>query len=45
MLDTYFIRFHAKPYHILDESTLRQRLQLNQVPAYLLQSIFAVASR
>ena len=45
MLDLYFARFHAKPYHILDESTLRQRLQLSQVPAYLIHSIFAVAAR
>ncbi|KAK0635865.1 fungal transcriptional regulatory-like protein [Bombardia bombarda] len=45
LLDTYFTRFHAKPFHILDESTLRQRLQLNQVPVYLLHAIYAVAAR
>ncbi|KAK3327141.1 fungal-specific transcription factor domain-containing protein [Cercophora scortea] len=45
LLDTYFARFHAKPFHILDESTLRQRLQLNQVPIYLLHAISAVAAR
>lgn len=45
MLDTYFNRLHAKPFHILDESSLRQRLQLNQVPGYLLNAIYAVAAR
>ncbi|KAM7196538.1 nitrogen assimilation transcription factor nit-4 [Naviculisporaceae sp. PSN 640] len=45
LLDTYFTRFHAKPFYILDESTLRQRLQLNQVPGYLIHAIFAVAAR
>ncbi|KAK4191507.1 fungal-specific transcription factor domain-containing protein [Podospora australis] len=45
LLDTYFSRFHDKPYHILDESPLRQRLQLNQVPDYLIHAIFAVAAR
>ncbi|KAK3359039.1 fungal-specific transcription factor domain-containing protein [Lasiosphaeria hispida] len=45
LLDTYFARFHAKPFHVLDESTLRQRLQLSQVPIYLLHAIYAVAAR
>ncbi|KAK3326439.1 fungal transcriptional regulatory-like protein [Apodospora peruviana] len=45
LLDTYFTRFHAKPFFILDESTLRQRLQLNQVPRYLIHAVFAVAAR
>lgn len=45
LLDTYFNRFHAKPFYILDESALRQRLQLNQVPGYLMHAIFAVAAR
>lgn len=45
LLDTYFTRFNAKPFHILDESTLRQRLQLKQVPNYLIHAIYAVASR
>ncbi|KAK4162594.1 fungal-specific transcription factor domain-containing protein [Cladorrhinum sp. PSN259] len=45
LLDTYFNRFHDKPFHILDESTLRQRLQLDQVPGYLIHAIFAVAAR
>ncbi|KAL2758139.1 hypothetical protein ACRALDRAFT_2099317 [Sodiomyces alcalophilus JCM 7366] len=41
LLDTYFSRFHAKPFHILDESSVRQRLQLNQLPGYLLGAICA----
>ncbi|KAI2639046.1 hypothetical protein GGS26DRAFT_371587 [Hypomontagnella submonticulosa] len=45
LLDTYFNRFHAKPYHILDESSVRQRLQLNQLPPYLIHAIYAVAAR
>ncbi|KAK7741888.1 hypothetical protein SLS62_010899 [Diatrype stigma] len=45
LLDTYFSRFHAKPYHILDESSVRQRLQLNQVPDYLVHAVYAVAAR
>ncbi|KAI1390032.1 uncharacterized protein F4822DRAFT_221371 [Hypoxylon trugodes] len=45
VLDTYFTRFHAKPYHILDESTVRQRLQLNQLPTYLINAIYALAAR
>lgn len=45
LLDTYFTRFHAKPFYVLDESTLRQRLQLGQVPGYLIQAIYAVAAK
>ncbi|KAL7623307.1 hypothetical protein AAE478_006988 [Parahypoxylon ruwenzoriense] len=45
LLDTYFTRFHGKPYYILDESSVRQRLQLNQLPGYLIYAIYAVAAR
>ncbi|TGJ81665.1 hypothetical protein E0Z10_g7106 [Xylaria hypoxylon] len=45
LLDTYFTRFHAKPYHILDESSIRQRLRFNQLPPYLVHAIYAVAAR
>ncbi|KAK7429641.1 hypothetical protein QQZ08_003836 [Neonectria magnoliae] len=45
LLDTYFTRFHGKPYYILDESSIRQRLQLNQLPKYLSYAISAVAAR
>lgn len=45
LFDTYFTRFHAKPFHVLDESTFRQRLQLHQVPSYLLHAVCAVAAR
>ncbi|RYP65047.1 hypothetical protein DL769_006457 [Monosporascus sp. CRB-8-3] len=45
LLDTYFARFHAKPYHILDESSVRQRLQLNQLPNYLVHAVYAVGAR
>ncbi|KAK8120589.1 hypothetical protein PG999_004709 [Apiospora kogelbergensis] len=45
LLDTYFACFHAKPFYILDESSVRQRLQLNQLPIYLIHAIYAVAAR
>ncbi|KAH8742429.1 hypothetical protein F5883DRAFT_670293 [Diaporthe sp. PMI_573] len=45
LLDNYFSRFHAKPFCILDESFIRQRLQLNQLPTYLVHAIYAVAAR
>ncbi|KAF2117760.1 fungal-specific transcription factor domain-containing protein [Lophiotrema nucula] len=45
LLDTYFARIHGKPYHILDETTTRQRMQANQLPGYLAYAIYAVSAR
>ncbi|KAF7560487.1 hypothetical protein G7046_g3679 [Stylonectria norvegica] len=45
LFDIYFTRFHGKPYYILDESSIRQRLQLNQLPDYLCYAISAAAAR
>ncbi|KAG8677103.1 hypothetical protein FPOAC1_003114 [Fusarium poae] len=45
LLDTYFSRFHGKPYYIVDESSIRQRHQLNQLPTFLSFAISAVAAR
>ncbi|KAH7125179.1 fungal-specific transcription factor domain-containing protein [Dendryphion nanum] len=45
LLDTYFTRIHGKPYHILDETTTRQRMQANQLPSYLAYAIYAVSAR
>lgn len=45
LLDTYFTRCHGKAYHILDETNTRQRVQLNQIPSYLLYAIYAVSAR
>lgn len=45
LLDIYFTRFHEKPFYIFDESSLRQRLQLNQVPNHLVHALYAVAAR
>lgn len=45
LLDTYFSRFHAKPFFVLDESSVRQRLQLNQLPTFLIHAVYAVAAR
>ncbi|KAH6604813.1 fungal specific transcription factor domain-containing [Trichoderma cornu-damae] len=45
LLDTYFTRFHNKPFHIFDEALIRKRIQLNQFPPFLLDAIAAVAAR
>ncbi|CZT11947.1 related to nitrate assimilation regulatory protein nirA [Rhynchosporium agropyri] len=45
LLDTYFGRCHGKVYYILDETTTRQRMQLNQIPSYLVLAIYAVSAR
>ncbi|KAK0109337.1 hypothetical protein ONS96_003156 [Cadophora gregata f. sp. sojae] len=45
LLDTYFSRCHGKAYYILDETTARQRMQLNQIPSYLVFAIYAVSAR
>ncbi|KAH6666735.1 fungal-specific transcription factor domain-containing protein [Halenospora varia] len=45
LLDTYFSRCHGKPYYILDETSTRQRIQLNHIPSYLLHAIKAVSAR
>lgn len=45
LLDTYFTGCHGKPYHILEETTIRQRIQLDQIPQYLLFALYAVSSR
>jgi hypothetical protein len=45
LLDTYFARCHGKVYHILDETATRQRVQLNQIPSYLVYAIYAVSAR
>ncbi|KAG6310140.1 hypothetical protein E4U44_005860 [Claviceps purpurea] len=44
-LHTYFTRLHGRPYYVLDESTIRQRVRLKQLPNYLANAIWAVASR
>jgi len=45
LLDTYFVRCHGKAFFILDETTVRQRIQINQIPSYLLYAIYAVSAR
>ncbi|KAG7403808.1 putative transcriptional regulatory protein [Fusarium oxysporum f. sp. rapae] len=37
--------FHGKPYYIVDESSIRQRLHLNQLPQFFSFAISAVAVR
>ncbi|TKA68997.1 hypothetical protein B0A49_06583 [Cryomyces minteri] len=43
LLETYFIRVHGVPYHILDEAATRQRLEHKQLPIHLLYAIYAVS--
>lgn len=45
LLNTYFSRCHGKPHFIVDETSIRQRHQLNQLPSYLSNAISAVAAR
>lgn len=45
LLHAYFTRSHAKPFHILDEASFRQRLQNNQIPSFVLGSVCALAAR
>ncbi|KAL7786260.1 fungal-specific transcription factor domain-containing protein [Trichoderma ceciliae] len=45
LLDTYFTRFHNKPFHIFNESLIRKRIQLGQLPPFLFDAIAAVAAR
>jgi hypothetical protein len=45
LFDTYFSRFHGKPFYILDESFVRQRFQLKQLPSLVTNAICAVAAR
>ncbi|KAK6584242.1 hypothetical protein PZA11_003972 [Diplocarpon coronariae] len=45
LLDTYFSRCHGKAYYVLEESTTRQRMQLNQLPSYLVFAMYAVSAR
>ncbi|KAJ5714945.1 uncharacterized protein N7483_012126 [Penicillium malachiteum] len=45
LLDAYFTRLHGKPFFVMDESSTRQRHQLNQLPAHLSMAIAAMALR
>jgi hypothetical protein len=45
LLDTYFSRLHARPYHIVDESSVRQRLRMHRLPRFLIFAIYAVSAR
>ncbi|KAG6102105.1 hypothetical protein E4U30_000113 [Claviceps sp. LM220 group G6] len=45
LLHTYFTRSHGRPYYVVDEPTIRQRVRLKQLPDYLANAIWAVASR
>ncbi|KJZ72454.1 hypothetical protein HIM_08123 [Hirsutella minnesotensis 3608] len=45
LVHTYFARFHGKPYYILDQESVRQRMQANKLPDHLCYAICAVAAR
>jgi hypothetical protein len=44
-LETYFAKLHGKPFYLLDEPVIRQRIQTGQLPNYLLMAIYAISSR
>ena len=45
LLDTFFARIHDKPYYIIEETTIRQRLRHGNLPPYLANAIRAVSIR
>jgi hypothetical protein len=45
LLETYFAKLHGKPFYLLDEPVVRQRIQTGQLPGYLLMAIYAISSR
>jgi hypothetical protein len=45
LLNTYFARIHGKPFHIVDEASIRQRVRNNQLPNHLLLSIYSLSTR
>ncbi|TQV93910.1 fungal specific transcription factor [Cordyceps javanica] len=45
LIDAYFATSHGRPYIIVDESTVRQRFQLQQLPQYLVDAICAAAAK
>ncbi|QQK44889.1 Fungal specific transcription factor, putative [Penicillium digitatum] len=45
ILDIYFDRLHGKPFYIIDEATMRQYHQVNQLPPSLAMAISALTVR
>lgn len=45
LINSYFAAVHGKPYFIVDESTVRQRLQLKQIPQYLVDAMCATVAK
>ena len=45
MIDAYFLKVQDKPFHILDENTIRQQNRIGQLPQSLRFAIYAVGSR
>ncbi|KAJ3478761.1 hypothetical protein NLG97_g8487 [Lecanicillium saksenae] len=45
LINTYFAAVHGRPYFILDESAVRQRMQLKQLPQYLIDAMCATVAK
>lgn len=45
LINAYFTTGHGKPYFILDESAVRQRLQLGQCPQYLVDAMCSTVAK
>ncbi|OAA72745.1 Fungal specific transcription factor [Akanthomyces lecanii RCEF 1005] len=45
LINAYFTTIHGKPYFIVDESTIHQRMQLKQLPQYLVDAMCASVSK
>ncbi|KAM0668417.1 hypothetical protein ACQRIU_001979 [Beauveria bassiana] len=45
LINAYFETAHGKPFFILDEATVRQRIQLKQLPQYLVDAMCAAVAK
>ncbi|KAJ6789404.1 hypothetical protein PWT90_03634 [Aphanocladium album] len=45
LINAYFATAHGRPYFIVDESAVRQRMQLKQLPQYLVDAMCATVAK
>ncbi|KAM3511404.1 hypothetical protein MY11210_004954 [Beauveria gryllotalpidicola] len=45
LINAYFATAHGKPFFIVDEPTVRQRIQLKQLPQYLVDAMCAAVAK
>ncbi|ATY65518.1 Fungal specific transcription factor [Cordyceps militaris CM01] len=45
LISAYFATAHGRPYFIVDESTVRQRMQLRELPQYLVDAMCAAVAK